>query len=170
MGDTYKNFPIPKELKHPFFLKGGSDTDRKENSSFAENFMYEVFFYNGMEARKPWLDSNEAIVPLLEKWPMIKEELQALHHDRRQKEVLAWMEKGIGLFLQFLFWSNDQPVQLMESIPYDQLTIKPVNLRERLEFIMLQPKLHHSFIQLSELFEEQKKHFGKKNSMKKYQK
>lgn len=159
---------IPKELKHPFFFKGNNEISIKENSPFEENFIFEVFFYNGIEAAKPWLDSNMAIDSLLERWLIIKESLQALHHDREQKGVLDCMEKGIGLFLQFLFWSNDQPVQLMDSIPYDRLQVKPVNLRERLEFIILKPKLHHSFIQLSELIEEQKKHFGKKNSMKKY--
>ena len=77
------------------------------------------------------------------------------------------MKKGIGLFLQFLFWSNDRPISAIESTPLNLLEIKPVNLEERLGFIISRPNLFHSYRQLSELMVEHEKLFAKNKIIKK---
>ena len=41
------------------------------------------------------------------------------------------------------------------------LKIKPINIRERLDYIIQNPNKFHSFIQLSELFVEMEKLFRK---------
>lgn len=108
-------------------------------------------------------DQAKSIPILLAEWEKDKELLAELHRNRDQKNILTIMEKDIGLFLRFLFWSNDKPVSLQEPFPYYQFEYKPFNIEERLAFIISRPTLYHSFRQLSELMVEQEKAFVKKS-------
>jgi hypothetical protein len=169
MDDAIKKLPIPEELLHPFFFSQEEMLINKpiDPINIGENFIYEFFFYNGIEIIKPWEIPQESIPKILEKWQKVKDDLNLFHHNRDQKSILESMKTGIGLFIQLLFWSNEEPANLMRPIPISQLTYKPVNVQERLEFIIARPKLFHSFIQLSELMIEQEKHFIKKIVVKK---
>lgn len=80
--------------------------------------------------------------------------------------ALQPMKKGIGIFLQAVFWSNHVPARL-NGLNFDKLKVKPINVYERLEFIMNRPGNYHSFIQLSELMAEQEKQFVKHMALKK---
>ncbi len=111
--------------------------------------------------------SEENISLLLAKWNQVRSELETLYRKRDQKSTLQLMKKGIGYFLQFLYWSNDSQVNLKEPLPLNLLVIKPVNLEERITYILSRPNLFHSYRQLSELFTEQEKLFAKKNIVKK---
>jgi hypothetical protein len=113
------------------------------------------------------MDKNEAITNLLEEWEKIKGQLEELFRERDQKRASEIMKKGISLFIQFLCWSNDTPVFLDRPINSKQFEFKPVNLEERLGFIMSRPNLYHSYRQLSELMIEQEKLFVKRNILKK---
>ena len=83
------------------------------------------------------------------------------------KKHAKGMEKGIGLFIQFLSWSNDSQLTLKNLNQLTLLEIKPVNVEERLGFIISRPNLFHSYRQLSELMVEQEKLYAKKNIVKK---
>lgn len=110
---------------------------------------------------------NKAIPLLLEEWNGLKEELQALYTQRDQKHIPGMMKKGIDLYVQFLFWSNDQEALPDNPGAFAVLEYKPVNIEERLAFIQARPALYHSFRQLSELMTEQEKLYVKKKIMKK---
>ncbi|EKN69570.1 hypothetical protein BABA_09096 [Neobacillus bataviensis LMG 21833] len=110
---------------------------------------------------------SEEISRLLEEWENIKNHLNQLFQERDTKNASKWMEKGIGLFEQFLLWTNEGALTPNDSIPNHQLTYKPVNIDERLAFIKARPALYHSYRQLSELMVEQEKLFAKKNIVKK---
>ncbi|MDM5331259.1 YpoC family protein [Neobacillus sp. CF12] len=112
-------------------------------------------------------NSSDSITLLLTEWKTIKAELEILYRNRDKKNTLHVMNKGIGLFLLFLFWSNDSHVKVKELKPLDSLEIIPVNLDERLGFIINRPNLFHSYRQLSELMMEQEKLYAKKNIVKK---
>lgn len=113
------------------------------------------------------LENQEAILALLTEWKIVKEQLEVLYQNRDQKNTLEGMRKGISLFIQYLYWTNDQP--LMPSRPFSLhlLEVKPVNLEERIGFIISRPNLFHSYRQLSELMTEQEKLYAKKNILKK---
>jgi hypothetical protein len=111
--------------------------------------------------------SEENISLLLSKWDGVKSELETLYRNRDQQSTLQLMKKGIVYFIQYLYCSNDRQVNSKEPIPLNQLEIKPVNLEERLTYILSRPNLFHSYRQLSELFTEQEKLFAKKNIVKK---
>jgi hypothetical protein len=110
---------------------------------------------------------DQAISNLLSDWERIKVELETLYRNRDQKSTLQGMKKGIGLFIQFLYWSNDRQINSKEPISINQLVITPVNLDERLAYILSRPNLFHSYRQLSELMTEQAKQYAKKNIVKK---
>jgi hypothetical protein len=110
---------------------------------------------------------DQAISKLLSDWERIKVELETLYRNRDQKSTLQGMKKGIGLFIQFLYWSNDRQINSKEPISINQLVITPVNLDERLAYILSRPNLFHSYRQLSELMTEQAKQYAKKNIVKK---
>jgi hypothetical protein len=110
---------------------------------------------------------DQAISNLLSDWERIKVELEGLYRNRDQKSTLQGMKKGIGLFIQFLYWSNDRQINSKEPSSINQLVITPVNLDERLAYILSRPNLFHSYRQLSELMTEQAKQYAKKNIVKK---
>ncbi|WML45078.1 YpoC family protein [Neobacillus sp. PS3-40] len=169
MDDSIKRLQIPDELVHPFFFSENEIAVKKPPVPFTleVNFICELFYYNGIETFKPWVSYEEVIPTLLDKWQTEKDHLKLLHRERDQKNILQSMKKGIGLFIQLLFWSNGEPVQLNESFSILELAYKPVNVQERLRFIISRPNLFHSYIQLSELMLEQEKQYEKKNIMKK---
>ncbi|TDL76958.1 hypothetical protein E2R56_01910 [Rhodococcus qingshengii] len=110
---------------------------------------------------------DQAISNLLSDWERIKVDLEGLYRNRDQKSTLQGMKKGIGLFIQFLYWSNDRQINSKEPISINHLVITPVNLDERLAYILSRPNLFHSYRQLSELMTEQAKQYAKKNIVKK---
>jgi hypothetical protein len=169
MDDSIKMLPVPNELAHPFFFSHKEIAVKNPTISFSlsENFIYEFFFYNGIQTIKPWINPDETIPILFKEWQKVKDQLNVLYHEREQKNIVQNMKKGIGLFIQLLFWSNGKPVQLKEPSAFSEMDFKPINVQERLEFIISRPKLFHSFIQLSELMTEQEKHYMKKSIQKK---
>ncbi|SDL93789.1 YpoC family protein [Bacillus sp. OK048] len=122
-------------------------------------------FLKELELVDSTVDVNEAIPLLAAEWNQLKGELETLYRNRDQKTTLDGMKKGIGLYIQFLYLSNDRQGKDLES--FDSLEIKPVNLEERLVFILSRPNLFHSYRQLSELMMEQEKLYAKKNILKK---
>ncbi len=159
---------VPAELKDPLFFSGESVNidqnelqDWKELSSFV-TFPYDVAFYHGIEVYHPWEHTEKHLSALLAEWKKIDVECQKHFSERKTKKALEPMTEGIALFFTLLFWIHNQPVQLKGwEDKVIQLTIKPVNLVERLTFIVQRPSLYHSFIQLSELFRELEKHYVK---------
>ena len=110
-------------------------------------------------------NETKSIPVLLEDWNAIKDELEDLYKNRDLKNTLGLMEKGINLYIHFLFMSNEQPVEA--PIPYQHLMCKPVNLEERLTFIQFRPSLYQSYRQLCELILEQEKIYVRQQIKKK---
>lgn len=110
--------------------------------------------------------SDNRIFLLLEEWNEVKEEISIQFKNRDNKNALTPMMKGINIFEQFLFLCNDRElINQQESIL--GFNWKPVNITERLTFIKNKPSLYHSFIQLSELMNEQEKQYNKKIAIQK---
>ncbi|WP_052352813.1 YpoC family protein [Neobacillus dielmonensis] len=98
---------------------------------------------------------------ILKEWADMKHNLERLFRERDFKNVDAMMKQGIGLFIRFLYITNgqdDQPAS-RQPIPYQEFSVIPINLEERLEFVRNRPNLFHSYRQLSELMVELEKLF-----------
>jgi hypothetical protein len=109
----------------------------------------------------------DQISNLLKEWENSRDQLETLFRERKYKNAKVLMEKGITLFIQFLSWSNEVPVRQDEPLTFTQYEFKPVNVEERLGFVISRPNLYHSYRQLSELMIEQEKLFMKRNILKK---
>jgi hypothetical protein len=157
---------VPKELKHPFFFPN-ENLDIKTDTDEKIPFFYEVLFFTGKEGLRPWEKPEENVSALLEDWTILKEEIRSLFEKRNKAFIPDLMRKGISYCIELLYWSNEQPSVISPRIYYDKLPIKPVNIEERLEFIISRPNLFHSFMQLTELIIEQEKGFKKALAIKK---
>lgn len=157
---------IPPELRHPFFFE--VDEIEWEGTNNDILFYEEISFYNQLQAaEKPWLNPKKNLQKLIDKWNLLRDEIAEMFKNRKQKEASQMMKKGISYFFQYLYWTNGQPARMTNIEQLKDLEVHPVNVVERLQFIMNRPRLHHSYIQLDELFTEQQKHFMKKMIMKK---
>ncbi len=110
---------------------------------------------------------TETVSKILVEWETTKAQLDQLFRNRDQKNTGEWMEEGVILFLQFLYLTNQETYIATDPIPYHQFRFKPVNIEERLGFIISRPTLFHSYRQLSELMVEQEKLYGKSRIIKK---
>ncbi|MEH7345278.1 YpoC family protein [Bacillus sp. JJ1532] len=165
-----KTLSVPIELVHPFFFAENEEitihVEEMGNLYALRPFLYETAFFSGVQAVKPWEIQEKSIPVLIEEWQKVKELLETLFAKREMIHVLAPMKKGISLLLELVYWGNGLPV-VLSNLDLDKLAIKPVNLSERLEFIMKKPSLYHSYIQLAELIGEMNKQYVKQQIMKK---
>lgn len=164
-----KFFPVPDELNHPFFFPEQEIqwVDKDTSKLYVqEPFIHELAYYLKRETIRPWESNEESVKELLEQWYKLRERLEQVFSKREKDQALGLMKVGVGFFIEFLYWGNGFPSVLAPSISYHDLLIKPVNMEERLQFILTRPTLYHSFIQLSELMTEQQKLFYKNLAMK----
>lgn len=169
MNSMVKEITIPSELRNPFFFPS-EKLIWKEEFAYKLNlgfpFFYEAAYFSGIDAIKPWENAEQYVPIIFKEWKAVKENLLELFEKRDSVGALQPMKKGIGIFLQAVFWSNHVPARL-NGLNFDKLKVKPINVYERLEFIMNRPGNYHSFIQLSELMAEQEKQFVKHMALKK---
>lgn len=158
---TDREWIIPVELDHPFFKELILQNHSIKNSHPIEEvyFFHEMEYYHNKTDHGPWLDTGKCIPSILNEWQNVKMELNSHFKQRNRDQIRGSMKKGISLFLQFLFWSNGFPVILRKLPKVGELPIKPINCEERIAFLIERPDGFHSFIQLGELMEEQKKRF-----------
>lgn len=164
-------FILPQELRHPFFFPENeniiADPEVLITINSAIPFLYEAAYFSGIQALKPWEIQEQSIPNLLCEWQNIRKRLEGIFAKREAAQAIPLMKKGIALFLQFIYWANGLPVILNNRVESSQFPIKPVNLSDRLNFLIQRPSLFHSFIQLNELMTETNKHYEKALALKK---
>ena len=163
---------IPEEMFDPYFFLEKRVTLRESiERDFQWEYPYfpfEIQFFNGKNlSYVPWMDSELAVKAILSSWREVERELATLLKKRSNK-VESVMKKGIALYYMLMFWSNAKPVKLHNWIgELENLSIKPVNVKDRLCFSRENIRLYHSYIQLSQLFDEHHKQFAKCNALEK---
>lgn len=173
MGKT-KRISIPPQLQLDYFFEDEHidlAIEKVKNTDALihhELFPYELAFYANIECYHPWEDANHSVLQLIHEWKQLHVRLADLFEKRDRLNVHKPMKQGIALFIQCLFWLNDIPVAFVEQrINDEQLKWKPINIKERLAFILQQPTFYHSFVQLNELMAElEKRYYIKKASRK----
>ncbi|XXM74208.1 YpoC family protein [Lysinibacillus sphaericus] len=154
---------IPVQLSDSFFFEKQEVSVCPEQYMEEGNFFsQEMLFYNGGGGNDfPWEEEEHAVSEILAAWNEVQDVIKERIALRDGSERLL-MKRGIALFYMILFWSNSQPVVLNEwKRKVEELSLKPVNIEERLSFIRDNSRLHHSYVQLSGLFQEQHKQFAK---------
>jgi hypothetical protein len=102
-----------------------------------------------------------------QEWKNIERRLEELYKIREKLETAVLMDKGFSLFYTILKLVNNMD-PTFEKISIDELSIKPINVEERLGFIQGRKGSFHSFKQLAELFKELEKLYAKKASLEKF--
>jgi hypothetical protein len=99
------------------------------------------------------------ITNLIQQWNLLQVTLEARFRNRESKQAVPVMEQAIELFIQYIYMTNE--IGSSKSKFWAECDLKPVNLEERLQFIISRPGLFHSYKQLTELFTEQEKQYAK---------
>ncbi|MGD7021975.1 YpoC family protein [Rossellomorea vietnamensis] len=167
-----KLYQVPEEVTHSYFYSESEDEvfiDDENMDSLHPVFSYEILYYNdGSHLGVPWGDPvsiRKAEGTLTE----LREKLNEAFSRRASVEVKALMKKAAAQFIMYLFWSNGKPVNLLRLKEELQLlSIKPVNVAERLDFVLTQPSLFHSYKQLDQMFIEQTKQYAKNQALQKH--
>jgi len=161
---------VPSDYQHPLFFSSNqinlSYPESFEEAMRTIPFIYEItkLEFRKEDATKPWEAGEHAVIhKVLKLWEEEQKVLNSLFEVRNRKEAQGPMMWSIVYFLNCLFWSNGQRVPGVTKLreKYHSLSIKPINVEERLEFIIQKPSHYHSYIQLSELFTEFKKQYYK---------
>lgn len=113
------------------------------------------------------MTQQQRIAKLLEEWEKVKKELEELFAERDHKSAVQPMKKGTDLFLEILICVNKLSFEPSHNLHYENFRIKPINVADRLNFIIKRPGLYQSFIQLTELINEIHKQFQKQEAIKK---
>ncbi|TRZ37764.1 hypothetical protein CEQ21_20220 [Niallia circulans] len=155
---------IPNELKHQSFKSENENIEVicAEFFQAERPFMHETAFYHGLKTMHPWQAENikECVSAVFILWKGIRTEVEAAVKSKDRTSTVVHMEKGICLFLECLYWSNDMPVNIKDGLFAQELKIKPFNGLERLLYILSRPGGYHSYRQLDELFKELEKQFA----------
>lgn len=161
-------------FRRPFFGNGEREVVYDETSAFIEimrnaYFVYDIAAVQLLEVYKPWENPEEAISDVFSLWKETKQEIALLLRQRKRREARGPMIHFTAHLLSILHWMNGigvSSLQNMNQILY-HLQVKPINAGERILFILEGPDHYHSFIQLSELYEESEKQFFKQMAIKK---
>ena len=133
------------------------------------SLMESGFPYDELEGEyKPWPHIAVIQNDIWREWEAVSEAAEGLLANRQTKEIKPYMQRGIVLFLSILFWSNKKPVNLDElNEELQAMAHKPVNVDERISYILHRPNTYPAFMQLKSLMEEQKKMVAKLIALKK---
>ncbi|MDQ0176165.1 YpoC family protein [Bacillus chungangensis] len=159
---------IPVELQDRLFYKENQTTIHHKGIFEPPYFKEELLFYQGLDHVDYWNDFHQVLPQLTAEWDKIDSALTELFASRHPNSQFRMVD-GIALFFMFLFWSNEEPVHLqgwMEKTKH--YAVKPVNLEERLQFILARPFSYPAFRQLSALMLEQQKRIAVKRTKEKH--
>lgn len=114
---------------------------------------------------------NVTFESILEQWETQKGIIEELFKKRDSEKAMDLMLIGIKLYFLALFHANQRELSKNSIIHWqEQITdfsVKPLNLEERLAYIVNNPNHYHSYFQLKQLFNELvKKHAVQKISKK----
>lgn len=161
-------------FRHPFFGNREREILYDETSSFTEimqqaYFVYDIAAVQLLGLYKPWENPEEAVSAVLSLWKETKQEIALLLRQRKRGEARGPMIHFTAHFLSILHWMNGVRVSSLQNVEQSMchLQVKPINAGERILFILEGPDHYHSFIQLSQLYEEVEKQFFKQMAIKK---
>ena len=163
-----KNILVPAEFVHPLFYREGDEMEIKEVLSIEDAssfpFIFDMYQFKKLPLNiKPWSRKDEYLKEIIHLWKEKQTAISFVHKERNKEQIMKETPGAIALYISFLFWINGTPVYNLNALQseLEKLAWKPVNVTERLSFILNKPYLYHSFVQLNELFTETEKLYVK---------
>lgn len=147
---------VPESFCRSPFYEQGSVIKKGEDDRC---FYYDLAFLFQWDEKKPWEEKSETIVHYFAEWKSLKEKLAQCYAERNRKKARPFMIKAIANFIDILFWTNGARVACLFSIVEDIscFRYKPINMEERISYIMEEIDHFHVFNQLKALYEEMEK-------------
>ncbi|MBM7619509.1 hypothetical protein JOC95_001358 [Bacillus tianshenii] len=164
---------VPSAFVHPLYYSESQliESGRFDwQGSLTVPFKYDIAYSLGLApSNLPWEHQSQTVPLLFHLWKETEAKLNVLHEKRERSDVKGNIAGGIALLLQAIFWMNQLPVISLTDWEKEirQLQAKPVNIVERLDFVMKKPDMYHAFIQLQQLFTETSKLFYKMQAIQK---
>ncbi len=175
--DQQKRYDIPASFRYDPFFKNRRTFLDYSHLNISETIDHEPFYYDMLVLQsqhvKPWESPNEFVPLIFEKWKQRVPEINNAFAIRKiNAETNELMIHCISLFIISLYWSNKSPVKSLNIVDANiqKNKIKPINVGERLLFIIKNYTKFHSFSQLKQLFIEHEKAFYKQAAIDKLKK
>ncbi len=158
MSKIHENF-----LKPPFYLEGKNEIEHDSLKIINKPFSYESLHLLGDSSISTQEYRDVIIKEMFLQWKEESELLTGYFRIRNRKSASEPMLRGLANFISMSTWLNDKILTNLNEllIELDTLSIKPINLNERISFVIKQPDHYHSFIQLSGLYTELEKLYYK---------
>jgi hypothetical protein len=117
----------------------------------------------------PWVEKKDSVNIIWKKWLQAEQKLSPLFKERKTSLAKQIMIIQISAYIDFLFWTNGERVTQLKDVISDveKLRHTPVNITERLAFILQMPHHYQSFIQLQQLFIESNKQYKRLEALQK---
>ncbi|MET3195420.1 YpoC family protein [Gottfriedia sp. OAE603] len=150
-------------LNPPFYMEGNNEIEqdsimiKNKPFSFESLHLLEESSIGSQEVR------DKIIQEMFLQWKEESDLLTGYFRLRNRKAALEPMLRGLANFISITTWLNGKILTNINDLlnELDSLTIKPINLNERISFVIKQPDHYHSFIQLSGLYTELEKLYYK---------
>ncbi|MEH6939481.1 YpoC family protein [Bacillus sp. JJ664] len=158
MSRIHENF-----LKSPFYMEGNNEIEHDSIMIKNKPFSYESLHLLEENSISSQEVRDEIIQDMFMQWKEESELLSGYFRMRNRKVALEPMLRGLANFISITTWLNGKILTNINDvlIELDSLTIKPINLKERISFVIKQPDHYHSFIQISGLYTELEKLYYK---------
>lgn len=103
---------------------------------------------------------RELVEDVLEMWEKEGEPaLEKYFKNRDGQKAQPLMLKYIAIYIQANMWLSGHEVTSIEGIgnELEKLSYAPMNVKERIEFVLQSPSQYHSFVTLTQLYAESRK-------------
>ncbi|MFD4706582.1 YpoC family protein [Gottfriedia sp. NPDC058432] len=156
----YKDFIVT-----PFYKNNSNELINEEIKIKNKPFFYESNQILVNKSSNIPNESEEIIKQMFIEWKEESKHISNYFKQRNRKLACEPMIRGLANFITILTWINGQMLLNLNNLllELDKLKIKPINLDERISFVLNQPDHYHSFIQLSGLYTELEKLYYKQN-------
>lgn len=151
---------IPEPFLFQPFYEQNASIEKGDTNAF---FYYDIAYQLGLTEMWPWEDKKLLIPDYFAKWKELKEQLATIYETRNRKKARPYMLTALANLIDILFWTNGVPVHRLQQITDDLLafTYKPVNIEERLSYLLSEVDHFHAYNQLKALYEELEKIYYK---------
>ncbi|WP_102345811.1 YpoC family protein [Bacillus sp. Marseille-P3661] len=161
---------IPDAFLYKPFYEPNCVIQLQKGNSIEDDISCYPFFYDilySLEAtahqHNPWGKIDYYAPIIFQKWLSEKDLIAAFFRNRDKANASQPMIQHIANMIDIIYWINGRPITSLDNITVElqELSIKPINCQERIEFLLDNPVHYHAFIQLSELYVEIRKQYEK---------
>lgn len=161
-------YSLPADFRcEPFYNGSQSIVICSDDKPFERRLLTSYFYYDITEEERPWENPASFLPQMFVLWREREAELRSFFQKRDGKNGRTLMIAMTAVFIDALFWLNKKKVGQLQDIEAAaaRLKHKPVNIDERLRFILIKPDSYHSFTQLRALMNELEKLTARSKAM-----